>query len=445
MPKSFKDELPTFALAAGLSALIGLCLVLQYWWTQTSLDISVYWEAGTRMRQGGADLYAPSVDPANHVGYYIYPPFFAALFAPLTWLPRWAGYAGWTLAQLALLWAAFEGARRLAGLQARRGLAIFLLAALWGALWMNLVEGQVNLLVAALVCWGWLSFEQGRTVRGGLLLAAAIHVKIIPVVLVAVLVVQGRFKAAAATLAGCALLWLAPLAWALPAEGVGGGLDRVVQLNREYADAVAAPRVKTQSTDSLGGIRAPNNGLPAAWQRWFGEGGRVSATLDTKAPLIVALPQPVARWGGLALAALMGLGALVVALLRRKDPQHRAIAAGLALMAAMFGNLLFWPHHMCASVILLAPLYARIAGTRLAWVVPVGLIVLAWAPINEQIPPMAWLGAWGTPTLAFAALWGLALWITFKPAPRTGGAPEKEVTQPRISTNRHEVASSKGS
>lgn len=418
MPKFLnKDDFATAALGAGLCVIVGLCIFLQWWWTQTSLDISVYWEAGSRMRQGGADLYAPSVDPANHVGYFIYPPFFAVLFAPLTWLPRWGGYAAWTLAELALLYATFEGARRLAGLDRRRDLAIFLLAALWGALWMNLVEGQVNLLVAALVCWGWLSFEQGRTGRGGLLLAAAIHVKIIPIVLVAVLVVQGRFKAALSTLAGCALLWLAPLVWALPAEGVSGGLERVVQLNREYADAVAAPRVKTQSTDSLGGIRAPNNGLPATWQRWFGQGGRVSASLEDRSPLITELPAPVARWGGLTLAALMGLGALVVAFLRRKDAQHRAIAAGLALMAAMFGNLLFWPHHMCAAVILLAPLYARIAGTKLAWVVALGLIGLAWLPINEQFVPLAWLGAWGTPTLAFAALWGLALWITFKPAP----------------------------
>jgi len=414
------DAVATYALTTGLALLLGLCIFLQYWWTQTSLDISVYWEAGSRMRAGGAELYAPSVDPANHVGYFIYPPFFAALFAPLTWLPRWAGYAVWTLAQIALLYAAFEGARRLAGMDKRRELAVFLLAALWGALWMNLVEGQVNLLVAALVVWGWLSFERGKTWRGALLLAAAIHVKILPVVLLPVLVMQGRFKAAAATLAGCCVLWLSPMVWTVPAHGIGGGLESTVQLNRDYADAVAAPRVQKQSTDSLGGIRAPNNGLPAMWQRWFGEGGRVSFTLSEQAPLVTKLPEPVARWGGLTLAALMGLGALVVAYLRRKDAQNRAIAAGLALMAAMFANLLFWPHHMCASVILLAPLYARIAGTKLSWVVALGLIVFAWLPINEQIEPLAWMGAWGTPTLAFMALWGLALWITFQPAPLRG-------------------------
>lgn len=382
----------------------------------------MYWEAGSRMRAGGAELYAPSVDPANHVGYYIYPPFFAVLFAPLTWLPRWAGYAGWTLAELALMFAAFEGARRIARIQSRRDFALFLLAALWGALWMNLVEGQVNLLVAALVTWGWLWLEQGRLPRGALALAAAVHVKILPVVLLPVLVCQGRFKAALATAAACALLWLAPLLWIIPAQGLSGALERNLDLSREYAQAVAAPRVKTQSTDSLGGIRAPNNGLPATWQRWFGEGGRVSASLDDRAPLITALPAAVARWGGLAFAALLGLGALALAWRRRADPLDRAIAAGLALMAAMFGNLLFWPHHMCASVILLAPVYARIQGSRLVPLLAAGLICLAWLPIAEQVPPLALMGAWGTPTLAFLGLWGLALWITFKPAPlREGG------------------------
>lgn len=417
MAKSFKDELPTFALLAALAMLVGLCVAMQWWWTRQSLDIAVYWEAGTRMRAGGADLYASATDPANSVGYFIYPPFFATLFAPLTWLPRWAGYAVWTLCQLALLYASFEGARRLAGLQQRRGPALFLLACLWGALWMNLVEGQVNLLVAALVCWGWLWLEQGRTGRGALLLAAAVHVKVIPVVLIAVLVVQGRFKPALAVAGLCGALWLAPLVWAVPAHGLWAGLERNVQLSREYADSVAAPRVKTQNTDALGGIRAPNNGLPATWQRWFGQGGRVSYTLPGEAPLLAALPVPLARWGGLALAALMGLGALGAAWRARHDPQRRAMAAGLALMAAMFGNLLFWPHHMCAAAILLAPLYARVARTPLVWAVPAGLVLLAWAPISEAWAPLAHMGAWGTPTLALLALWALGMWITLRPAP----------------------------
>ncbi|MBX3475853.1 MAG: DUF2029 domain-containing protein [Planctomycetes bacterium] len=432
MPVPGHEHRRNLALVGALAVIGCLCVYLQWWWSHVSLDISVYWEAGTRMRLGGADLYAPSVDPANHVGYYIYPPFFSVLFAPLTWLPRWAGYATWTLAQLALMFATLEGGRRIAGIQHRRNLALFLLAALCGALWMNLVEGQVNLLVAALVCWGWLWIENGRTLRGALLLAAAIHVKVIPIVLLPVLIMQGRFKAAAATLALCAALWLAPLVFAIPAEGIERGLERNVTLTREYAGAVAAPRVKAQDTGSLGGIRAPNNGLPATWQRWFGHGGRISAALPDQAPLIASLPLPVARFGGLALAALLGLVALAAARLRNTDPLDRAMAAGLALMAAMFGNLLFWPHHMCASVILLAPLYARISGTRWALAIPGALFVLAWMPIGEQVEALAWMGAWGTPTLVFLALWGLCLWITlFHPRLRAGAdglysAPHEE-------------------
>lgn len=415
-----RDIFKSAALLGALAALVVFCGWLQWWWNQQSLDVSVYWEAWGRMRLGGALLYTDAADPANRVGQFIYPPLFATIFAPLTWLPRWAGYATWTVAQLALLVAAFEGARRLAHVADRRDLALWLLAALWGALWMNLLEGQVNLLVAALIVWGLLWFEKGWTWRGALAIAAAIHIKIVPVVLLPVLIVQGRFRAAVAVAAGCALLWLAPLVWTVPAEGISGGVERLVTLSTEYSQTIAAPRIRTQDTDSLGGVRAPNNGLPAMWRRYFGDGERLSYELEETAPLVATMPGALGRWGGLALAAALGIGALVLARLRRQDGPRRTLAAGLALMAGMMGNLLFWPHHMCVAVVALAPLWALTRRKAWCWALAGLLLVLAWLPINEKTPLFSWMGALGTPTLAILAAWAMGAWVLLRAPLREG-------------------------
>lgn len=419
MPEGPWNTIKSAALVGAVAAVVGLCFWLQWWWTQQSMDVSVYWEAGDRMRQGGTELYAPSQDPSNSVGYYIYPPLFATLFAPLTWLPRWVGYAFWTFAQLGLLAAAFEGARRLAAVARRRDFALFVIAALWGAIWLNLQEGQVNLLVGALIAWGLLMLERGKSWRGALLLAAAIHVKIVPVVLLPLLLLQGRWRAALAVLAGSAVLWLVPLVFTVPNEGLAGGMQRNLTLTREYADIIAAPRLKTQDTDSLGGARAPNNGLPAVWKRYFGDGERLSLELTQTAPLVKTIPGPVGRFGGLALATLLGIATLIVGRLRRETPPQRSLAAGLTLLAGMMGNLLFWPHHMCASMVLLAGLWALSERKHACLVLAGALLFLAWLPINDRVPALAWMGAVGTPTLAIVGLWAWGLWVLW----RSGNAP----------------------
>lgn len=420
MPQSGRlAAFKTLALIACLGALVGFCVSLQWWWREHWQDIHVYWEAGTRMRAGGASLYTMAQDPVYNSDPYIYPPFFAALFAPLTWLPRWGGFVAWTVAQLALIGATFEGARRLVAASERRDLALWLFVALIGALWANLVEGQVNLLLAAFLVWGLHWLESGKTWRGALMLAAAMHLKVIPIVLFAVLIVQGRWRAAIATAACCAVLWLVPLVWTIPAHGLAGGLARNVTLSGEFARSIVEPRLKSMDPSALGGVRAPNNSLPAVCNRYFGEGQRLSHYLAGESPLVTTLPRPVVQWMGLGLAAAMGLFALIAARVRRHDPVQRALAAGVALLAGMFGNLLFWPHHMCVSVVLLAPLWAAHQRKWVCWTAAGLVLVLAWLPLAARESWPDWLGVLGVPTLAFVGLWGWAIWtlLRARPAP----------------------------
>jgi hypothetical protein len=422
--------------AAAWLALLGLALWLPSFWQSTAMDVAVYWEAGSRMRVGGAEVYEPPTDPENWVGLYIYPPFFAAIFAPLTWLPRPVGYAVWAALQWMLAVYAFYFIGRMATATANANhsgdpgttprltkLGAFvnpraqlpLLVATFGAIWINFIEGQVNLLLVVFLASGLWQLEQGRSFRGGLLLAAAAHLKVIPIVLIAVLAVQRRFKACAAMTLGCAVLWLVPLVWTVPAEGVHG-LERNVALTGQYIARIVSPRVESQSPDDVGGVRAPNNSLGAVANRWFGEGHDLSLFTDDVSPLAFAWPEWLVKWAGFAAGFLLFIAALVFTAKRRHSAEARNTAAGLALIAAALGNLLFWPHHLSLLLVALGPLAFMPEYRRRTWLIAVSVAALCFVPLLDA-GYLLWLQIWGVPTACIVVVFGVLWWTFWKRAP----------------------------
>lgn len=403
------DRAIRLALWGGFGALLVFTVWLQWFWGANSMDIDVYWEAGERMSAGGASLYAESEDPANAVGHYIYPPLFAALFAPLTWLPRGAGYALWGLAQLAMLAAGFRMARGAAGLE--RGSAPFYLlmgVSVFGAVWTNLQEGQVNLLLVMILAGGLWLMLKGRCVRGGLLFAVAAHLKVVPIVLLPLLIAQKRFKAAGAMAGGVVLLWLVPLVYTVPAFGLGQGIRTNVDISREYVETIVAPRLERQHASGLGGARAPNNSITAVTRRYFAPGHRLSLHTDRRSPLIGEAPEGVVKHAGLGIGALLGGLAMLLAWRTRRSAHGRMASIGLGLLAGGLANLLFWPHHLCLMLLVLAPLTASCAAERNmrpAFMCVGALLLLAYLPLLDRVPPFDWMAIAGTPTLAVLVVW----------------------------------------
>ena len=74
-----------FLLAASYTAFFG--------WNALRVDATAYWDAGMHLSRG-EPLYATAPVAALDKAY-LYPPAFAALFAPLTLLPPLWGYAAW--------------------------------------------------------------------------------------------------------------------------------------------------------------------------------------------------------------------------------------------------------------------------------------------------------------------------------------------------------------
>ncbi|MCP6725911.1 hypothetical protein NL526_28030, partial [Klebsiella pneumoniae] len=83
-------------------------------WDRMRVDATAYWAAAARLRTGAA-LYAAEPVAALDKAY-LYPPAFAAAFAPLTLLPPLWGYALWMTLELLFTLAFARTCATLAGL-----------------------------------------------------------------------------------------------------------------------------------------------------------------------------------------------------------------------------------------------------------------------------------------------------------------------------------------
>jgi hypothetical protein len=160
-------------------------------------DMNVYWTAAEQWRQTG-NPYTP-LPTADADSVYRYAPWFAALWVPLTYLPRLLVNIGWSgiliVAAFTAVWPLF----RVAG---RSAVPLGLL--MWGILIGMAAIGNSHGLMIAWLVWG----AERRS--GPLWIAMAASLKVVPLLWVLVYVGRRQWDRAAATVALTALL-VAPL------------------------------------------------------------------------------------------------------------------------------------------------------------------------------------------------------------------------------------------
>ncbi|MGW2898630.1 glycosyltransferase 87 family protein [Streptomyces sp. NPDC001212] len=176
------------------------------------LDLRVYREAAPHVLSGGLYDYALRTTPPIPRLPFTYPPFAALVFLPLARLPWAALVALWQSLSVAALVVVAVCAVRLLGPRPRGRRRALLWAA--AGLWLEPVrhtldQGQVNLLLCAVVLWG-LAVPRAAPGRGaGVGLAAA--VKLTPAVGGLYLLATRQWRAAAwavaAAAAATALAW----------------------------------------------------------------------------------------------------------------------------------------------------------------------------------------------------------------------------------------------
>lgn len=347
-----------FLLAASFFAFFG--------WNRLRVDATAYWQAGTNLRTG-APLYAAAPVAALDKAY-LYPPAFAAAFAPLTALPPLWGYALW-MALLVLCTVAL--ARVCAALAATTdadarwtalalGLAVGIVP-----VFDNLGEGQVNLLVALLAALAVLEAERGRDARAAFALAAAAHVKLVPIVLAGAFVLWRRTRLLGWLAVALVLLALLPLPWRVATMGAAG----VSAFAADYGDFVRSILWPGAAAHEVAGVEqlfAPNFSIRAVLARLFIAGVALSpfpADASRQGPLLLALPRPAVQ----TMSSVLGLAALSAALWTcwrsRDDRARRIAAAGLVLGAGALAGPSFWQHHFVILAVAGAGLW-RMLATR---------------------------------------------------------------------------------
>lgn len=195
---------PVLILVASIAAL----LLVREFAQPSSLDLLIYRAEGAAVRSG-ANLFDLRYGPPGEVLYRAtYPPFAAMLFVPLSYLPLHLVVALGLIANVALLAGVIALTCRLVGVGVSPPLICGGVAAL---LWMEpvyttLQNGQINLLLLALVLWDFTRPPTSRLAGAGIGLAAA--VKVTPAIFIGYLLLTRRLRAAAvaaATFAGALL------------------------------------------------------------------------------------------------------------------------------------------------------------------------------------------------------------------------------------------------
>lgn len=172
-------RLPTHIRVA--SIIIAVALSIIYGLQNT--DFNVYLDAATAIRNH-LDIYTLLYDGLQ----YYYSPLFAMILVPFTFLPVYVSSATWVFFSLCLVWliwkhcaANFPG-QRLTSRQYNTWLLLSLFY-MFSFILYNIARAQLTIfLVFGSLISLW-CFETKRNIRGGLLLALIINIKIMPVLL----------------------------------------------------------------------------------------------------------------------------------------------------------------------------------------------------------------------------------------------------------------------
>jgi hypothetical protein len=326
-------------------------------------DLNVFLRAAWAVRSG-ADLYAVTDDNGFH---YHYPPLFAILLAPLADPPAGADHSGMVpypvsvgicyvlnLLFLALAVHALARALEESGAVPRpvRGGRRWWALRVW-PIWAcvvpvghTLMRGQVNMLLLALLCGAVAAVIRGRAFRGGLYLAGAIAIKIVPAFLVLFPLWRrdGRF------LAGCAAGLVVTLV-AVPVAALGPA--RTWDCYERVWGAVLMPGLGSGSDQSRAEELTNVTGTDSQ--------SILAVIHNTQYPQFTSRPTKVAsavRLTSYAIGGLLTLATLAVGRRRTRDPVALILLWGCLTLDMLLLSPVCHLHYFALALPLAAALIA---------------------------------------------------------------------------------------
>jgi hypothetical protein len=233
------------------AVLVGVVLLRMKW--STVHDVVLAIDHGDLLFADFVHHYYPTVEgPLRHAapaGGFFYPAAFAALIAPIGWLPLGAAEIVWALLQLGcVLWAATELVREGARMPLAALGTVLTITSI--PLLHNLKWGQVSILILAAAGGAFLAYARGQKNAAAVLLAIAAGIKGYPLVFLGWFVLRGDFRFVLRAAAACFVtVVLLPAIVMGPAHAlffqrvsttaVLGAADGVLRdFNSQYAPAV---------------------------------------------------------------------------------------------------------------------------------------------------------------------------------------------------------------
>jgi alpha-1,2-mannosyltransferase len=325
------------------------------------------------------------------------PPPLVWLFAPLTALSPWAAYLVWVglqgLSLLALLW----GVRCLLGdrLPVDAWLMLSALTFVSEPVYTHFRDGQVQLLLAALILAAYAQQRRGWHLGAVALITLTGMLKLFPLALVPWFVWQASPR------------WPGRACYALEAVGLASLMVALTGLQawRDFA-TYALPIIQAYLVDH------PTNYSVTAWVSAVARASGVPATL---AALVGWL-----RLG--TLAGFFGIGLAYAAGLRQRDEPELPFA--LLSIAMVVGSPTAWAHYL---VLLIAPLtlvgtvlWPRLSVLGRGSLIGVGLLVMTVGTERMVSSPYDWLNIllWHAPLYALLGLGGWLVMILRRAQPR---------------------------
>jgi alpha-1,2-mannosyltransferase len=281
------------ALAFGLSltAYVADVALHPLHFTFRFFDLNIYNHAGLLVRHDPAALYTWHFMPGVQ---YLYTPLAAAGFAVSSLLPwallKWLMTAASFAAVPLTVWATFgqlgwSGRRRQAAVLGVSAVALWMEPAL-----VSLQQGQIELVLMALIAWDLCQPDTRRWKGFGVGLAAAI--KLVPLIFILYLVLAGKMRqaaVAAAVFTGTALAGFV----ILPRESASFWLTGYF-LHSGNFPAISLGSLRNQSLLALV-LRAPGVSPPAT-AVWLGAAVAVGCLGLAAAALLARSGQPTAGW-----------------------------------------------------------------------------------------------------------------------------------------------------
>ena len=331
------------------------------------LDFFQEW-ASARNAMAGLPVYSPqSVALEKHLGYRLsgdetfwlewnaHPPTSVLLIMPLAVLDYPEAFLTWNLISLALLTASLWLIVRELQLPFSPWWLLPLVTALLAAnpFRQQVNQGQLNLVLLALLTGAWSAHRRGDSSRAGALLGAATAIKLFPGFLFLYFAARRDGKCLAAGAASFALLTGLTL-WVLSPAAY-----------RDYVEVVLPQVVVFRDWWA-------NVSLWGFWHKLFdGSSGHVVPSAHL--PL-------VAKWGSI-VSALIVAGLVAWTSRRARTPSERDAAFSLAIVGMLLASPIAWDHYFLLLLIPLAVFWRQLPeGGAWRWSLLAMLVLLSLNP-----------------------------------------------------------------